>query len=403
MNIAVVRKIDFWVGIPLCWLLTAFDRLRSIFRNPAASAPPQNILFIELSEMGSAIIAYSAMQQARARFPAARLFFLIFEENKESVYFTGAIPKEQVFTIRSKSGAVAFLCDIGAVVGKMRRCRIDTAIDLELFSRVTTLLAYSSGAPRRVGFHKFRMEGLSRGELLTHRVQYNAYQHMALNFLNLVSALNAPAAELPKLKRRLTDLPTVPRLASTDEEKARLFAKLQQLQPKLQPTDTLIVFNPNAGLLPIRAWPLPKYVELAQRLTRHAGVYIVVMGVNAAAQDAAAIAAAIGERCIDLTNRTTLREVIDLFNIAAAFVTNDSGPAHFASLTPVKNFVFFGPETPRLYAPLGAQAFPIFAEYSCSPCLSAYNHRNTPCTDPQCITHIPVDEVYAQIVQQLGW
>ena len=402
MNIAAVRKIDFWLGIPLCWICTVIDRILSIFLKPATVAtPPKNVLFIELSEMGSAIIAYSAIQKTRALFPAANLFFLIFEENQESVYFTNVIPQEHVFTIRSKGGACGFLRDTLAVLMKMRRCRIDTAIDLELFSRATSLLSYLSGAQRRVGFHKFRMEGLSRGDLLTHKVQYNVYQHTALNFLNLVYALNAPMDEVPRLKHHLTDTPIVPRLESSETERASMFAKLQHIQPKLTTSDTLIVFNPNAGLLPIRAWPLPKYVELAQRLTKHEAVYIVVMGVNAASKDAAVIAAAIGDRCIDLTNRTTLREVIDLFNLAAVLVTNDSGPAHFAALTPIKNFVFFGPETPSLYAPLGTQTFPIFANYSCSPCLSAFNHRNTPCTDPQCIKHIPVDEVYARIMQQL--
>jgi ADP-heptose:LPS heptosyltransferase len=402
MNVAAVRKIDFWLGIPLCWILTVIERMLSIFRKPTTFAtPPKNIVFLELSEMGSAIIAYSALQKTRELFPEANLFFLIFEENKESVYFTNVIPQEQVFTIRSKGGVLGFLRDTFSVLGKMRRLRIDTVIDMELFSRVTTLLAYLSGAKRRVGYYQFRMEGLYRGDLLTDKVQYNPYQHIALNFMNLVYALNAPATESPKLKHRLPDTPTAPRVESSETEKARMFAKLQQIQPKLTASDTLIVFNPNAGLLPIRAWPLPKYVELAQRLTQHDSVYIVVIGVNEASEDAKVIAAAIGDRCIDLTNRTTLREVIDLFNISDVFVTNDSGPAHFAALTPIKNFVFFGPETPSLYAPLGTQTFPIFANYSCSPCLSAFNHRNTPCTDPQCVKNISVDEVYAKIMQQL--
>ena len=397
MKIDVIRKIDVWAGVPLCWLFTRFERLRQMFRPAPPAAAPQNILFIELSEMGSAIIACAALQKTRELYPNARLFFLIFDENKESVYLTNLIPREQVLTIRHKS-LVAFAADTLAVLRKMRELRIDTAIDMELFSRATALLSYLSGATRRAGFFKYRMEGLYRGNLLTRAVQYNPYQHMAFNFLNLVYALQAPAGEIPKLKRRLTDAPTAPRLESTEAERAAMFAKLRALQPKLTLADTLIVFNPNAGLLPIRAWPLQKYIELARRLTARNGVYIVVMGVKEAASDAAAIAAAIGERCIDLTNKTTLREVIDLFNVAHVLVTNDSGPAHFASLTPIKNFIFFGPETPALYAPLGETSFPIFANYSCSPCLNAYNHRNTPCADAQCVTQIPVDDVYEKIL-----
>lgn len=401
MKISVVRKIDRWLGIPLCWILTAFDRLSSFFRiTSKTSTSPENIVFIELSEMGSAIIAYSALQKSQELYPEANLFFLIFEEHKESVYLTNVVPEEHVLTIRHNT-FFEFLMDTFAILRKMRALRIDTVIDMELFSRATAILSYLSGARRRVGFYKFRMEGLYRGNLLTHKVQYNAYQHMAYNFLNLIYALEAPASELPKLKRHLPDTLVVPRLESSEAEKGNIFAKLKQIQPKLEPSDTLIVFNPNAGLLSIRAWPLSNYVELAQRLTEHESIYIVVMGVNEASEDVAIITAAIKDRCIDITNNTTLQEVIDVFNIADVLVTNDSGPAHLASLTPIKNFVFFGPETPSLYAPLGDQVFPIFANYSCSPCLNAFNHRNTPCTDPQCVKNIPVEEVYEKIVSVL--
>ncbi|MCP4397566.1 MAG: phosphatase PAP2 family protein [bacterium] len=401
-TIDIIRKIDYWVGIPLCWLMSLFEGLASRVRSKAKdSSSPKNILFIELSEMGSAIIAYSALEKTRELYPEAKLFFLIFAENKESVLLTGAIPKEHVFTIRHKSPR-HFVTDSLSVLRKMRALPIDTAVDMELFSRATSLLSYLSGAHRRVGYYNFRMEGLYRGKLLTHEVQYNVYQHMAYNFLNLVYALQASPDELPKLKQRLTDKPSVPRLESTEAEKTRIWKKLTDAQPALKHTDTLIIFNPNAGLLPIRAWPLEKYVELAQRLSRRESMYIVVMGIKDAANDAAAIKAAIGERCIDMTDKTAdLREVVDLFNVADVLVTNDSGPAHFASLTPIRNFVFFGPETPDLYAPLGERTVSIFADYSCSPCLNSFNHRNTPCTDARCVKNIPVDEVYEKIVDSL--
>lgn len=402
MTISVIRKIDRWIGIPVCFVLTVIDKIVSLFRDSQKFTDfPKNIVFIELSEMGSAIIAYSAIQKAKELFSGANLFFLIFEANKESVYFTGAIPRKNVLTINDKT---FFRCavDTLSVLWKMRRLGIDTSIDTELFSRATAIISYLSGAKRRVGFYRFQMEGVYRGNLFTHHVHYNLYQHIAINFLNLVYALNADPEESPQLKKYVADTPAVPRLESTREEQMSILTKLRDIQPKLRETDTLIVFNPDAGLLPIRAWPLYKYAELAQELVKHhETVYIVVMGAKGAAEAAKVITAAIGERCIDLVNQTTLREVIDVLNIADCLVTNDSGPAHFASLTPVKNFVFFGPETPTLYAPLGEQSFPIYSHYSCSPCLSAFNHRNTPCQDPQCVKSIPVKEVYAMIAAHL--
>jgi ADP-heptose:LPS heptosyltransferase len=74
-------------------------------------------------------------------------------------------------------------------------------------------------------------------------------------------------------------------------------------------------------------------------------------------------------------------------------ITNDSGPAHMAMLTPVKTVTIFGPETPALYGPLGKNATNIFANFSCSPCLSAANHRHTICQDSKCLKAISVDDV----------
>lgn len=402
MKVSVIRKIDKFLGVPLCLILTVIDKIVLLFESSKRSvASPQNILFIELSEMGSAIIAYSALQKAKELFPGANLFFLIFEENKESVHLTQIISRENVLTISSKT-FLKFAFDTLSVLWKVRHLKMDTTIDLELFSRATAIISYLTGAKRRVGFYKFRMEGLYRGELITHKVSYNMYQHMAINFLNLVYALNAPLAEAPKLKKYVSDKAIVPLLESTEEEKTAIFEKLKSLQPCLKKTDRLIVFNPHAGLLPVRAWPLDKYVELATELVADETIYIVVMGSEDASKETKIIKKAIGERCIDLTNMTTLRQIIDLFNICDLLVTNDSGPAHFASCTSIKNFVFFGPETPRLYAPLGKYSFPIFSNYSCSPCLSAFNHRNTSCKDPQCLKSITVKEVYDKVIKAIG-
>ncbi|PIT93873.1 hypothetical protein COU00_02030, partial [Candidatus Falkowbacteria bacterium CG10_big_fil_rev_8_21_14_0_10_43_11] len=95
-------------------------------------------------------------------------------------------------------------------------------------------------------------------------------------------------------------------------------------------------------------------------------------------------------------------ELIDLYNIADVLVTNDSGPAHFASLTPIKNFVFFGPETPKLYAPLGKNTHIFYSDFPCSPCLSAFNHRHTSCKDNKCLLVISVEEVYQAVTKELA-
>ena len=78
-------------------------------------------------------------------------------------------------------------------------------------------------------------------------------------------------------------------------------------------------------------------------------------------------------------------------------VTNDSGPAHFASLTPIEVVVLFGPETPRLFAAPSPRTHPFWAGLACSPCINAFNDRRSPCPDNVCMQRIAVDQVLGRV------
>jgi hypothetical protein len=97
MNIDTMRWIDRYVGVPLCAIATPLVRLwhRTFARTPG-SAP--RVLFVEMSEMGSTILAAPAMQKARERL-GAELFFVIFRRNVGSLELLGMIPQDNVFTI----------------------------------------------------------------------------------------------------------------------------------------------------------------------------------------------------------------------------------------------------------------------------------------------------------------
>ena len=93
MNVDRMRQIDFWAGVPLCALVSGLHRLWRLFRPEPAKAG-RDILFIELSEMGSAVIADSAFKRAQSLFPDAKLHFLIFAKNRPSLDITGTIRPE---------------------------------------------------------------------------------------------------------------------------------------------------------------------------------------------------------------------------------------------------------------------------------------------------------------------
>ena len=407
MNLDLIRGIDKWAGIPACFFVSLVYKIvrwvrhwRKIEAPPAAT--PKKVLFIELSEMGSTVLAYPAMKYVLKRYPSVELYFLIFEQNRFSVDMLGIIPEKRVLTISLRS-PLHFLVSTIKTLGVIRKAQLDMVFDLELFSRFSSLLTGLAGARTRVGYVKYHEEGLYRGSFMTHRIFYNPHQHMSRNFMALVKSIEHDG-EYPLLKAVIQKQEMEePRYQSMESDLEGLKGRLATINPVVSESEFLVLFSPNAGdLLPIRAWPLENYVALAQRILERFNAVVIVIGLEGASRDATEILGRVGsERCIDFTNQTSFKDLLNLLNLADVLVTADGGPAHFAALTPIKSVVIFGPETPVLYAPLGGNTTCLFARLACSPCLSAYNHRKTSCRESKCMDAVTVDTVFEAVSEAL--
>jgi ADP-heptose:LPS heptosyltransferase len=98
------------------------------------------------------------------------------------------------------------------------------------------------------------------------------------------------------------------------------------------------------------------------------------------------------KHALNWAGKVTFNELPALYTLADVMVTNDSGPVHFSAVTPLHTVVLFGPETPELYVSLG-HSIAITARLACSPCVSAANHRKTPCLNNVCMQAISVEHV----------
>ena len=401
MNVDTMRRIDRLAGVPLCAVTTLLLRLVDLFR-PRAPRPVRRILFVELSEMGTTILAEPAMRKARTQL-SAELFFVIFARNVGSLQLLGTFPPDNIFTISDRS-IFALARDTLSFLRWTRRKGIDTVVDFELFSRFTALLCGLSGADRRVGFYRFHNEGLYRGEMLTHRVAYNPHIHIAKNLIALVDALLAAAPQVPYSKTLIGDDQIKVEIAPPAETaRQAVLERIRALVPFDPAKQRLVLINPNASeLLPHRRWMPERYAELIDRiLAAHADVVVLITGAPEERERAEALAAAHAPRSVSFAGRSSLAELPALYAQAALMVSNDSGPAHFSAATGLPTIVLFGPETPKLYQPLG-NSRAIYAGLACSPCVTAHNHRRTACTDNVCMRAIGVDEVYAAVAEVLA-
>lgn len=389
-----MRKIDRYVGIPVTLVATLLMWAWRLFCRPEPQRP-KRILFVELSEMGSTILADPAMRKARDHFKA-ELFFIIFRKNRASLNLLQTIPEGNIFVI-NEAGLAAIVVDVFRFWGWARRQRIDTVVDLELFSRFSALLCLLSGAVNRTGFHAFHDEGLYRGGFLSHRVAYNPHIHIAKNFVALVNALIATKPEFPYSKTVVSEAEIViPVVQPGESALLAMRAKVKAIMPRYEAgANRLLLINPNSSeLLPQRRWHPDNYLALIrQLLDRNPEVVILITGAPSELAGAMALVSLVNhERCGNLTGHLVLEELPVLYTISALMVTNDSGPGHFSAVTRMPTIVLYGPETPKLYGSLG-NAYPMYAGLACSPCVSAANHRKTGCADNVCLQAITPEMV----------
>jgi len=378
-------------------MLTVLDRVLRLFRGNVTTADtPRRVLFIKLIEQGATVLAAEAILRAVQRVGRENVFFCVFGENRPILDIMDLLPAENVFAFRNDS-LWLFAEDTWRCMRAMRARGVDTTVDLEFFSRGSAVLAWLSGARIRVGLHRFTSEGPYRGDLMTHRVQYNPYIHTAAFYSLLTDCAWLDPGEMP-MPKVLPPVPGTERLPRFQPEPVSL-DRVKSLLTKsgIRPEEhRIVILNPNASdLIPIRKWPLERFEEVGRRLIEedeHAA--IVVTGTENERKAAEALCRALDTpHAASLAGKTSLRELLALYTLSAVLVTNDSGPGHFAALTDIASVVLFGPETPDRYGPLGRKARTICAGLACTPCVNAFNHRFSPCMRGRCMEAIGVDEV----------
>jgi len=398
MKIEFQRKIDRIAGKAICRLLSLFPRKKE--KGGITTSSPK-ILVILLSEMGSLVLAHPMFTYLKKHHPGAEIFVLVFKKNRECLETLNIVPPSNILTVHGDS-LTALVADSIRFIFRMRKEKIDGVIDCELFSRISSIYAFLSGAGLRVGFHPHTQEGLYRGDFINRPVLYNPYRHISRQFLALATALENGNG-FPMVKRNVDeDVFGIPTLNPNADQQELLKIRLERDFPETIGKE-LVLLYPGGGLLPIRAWPLNNYCTIAMNLIAK-GYVVGIIGMKEDAPLAEVISSKCqSQYCIDLTGYTrTIMELITLLHFGSLLITNDGGPGHFASLTPIPSIIFFGPETPALYGPLSEKAVSLYEPLPCSPCVTAYNHRKSPCDGNNvCLKAIHPEEVFEKACELL--
>ena len=109
-------------------------------------------------------------------------------------------------------------------------------------------------------------------------------------------------------------------------------------------------------------------------------------------------------RVLNFSGETkNVKQLCYLLGKACFVLSNDSGPVHMANAMDVPVLAFFGPETPKLYGPLGPKNHVFYKNMPCSPCISIHNAKVVDCRiGVQCMKKIQSEEVIAQLDKMVG-
>ncbi len=360
----IQQHLDRYLGVPLCALFRLFSRSDSA----SASDPPKKILFIQLSALGDTILAVPTFRAVRQTYPDAECTLLASPMTRNYLAGCPYIDKHIVFRKPS-----------AGVFAALRRERFEWVIDLEHWPRLSTLLAYATGASRRVGF---RTTGQCRHLLFTETVAHVPGRHEVDNFLDIARLIGCPTADT--------------RLEVWHDADA--LAWVAALREGLSPGKPLVVLHPEAGRRgePRRRWPVVRYVALANALTERYDAQIVLTGAPDEVAVSAEIAARTRARPVLLAGETDIRHLAALFAAATVVVCGNCGPMHLAAATGTPVVAVHGPTNSAQWGPWSAASECVHADLPCSPCLNLgfeYGCQALPDGTSPCMHTVPVSAV----------
>ncbi|PYU72686.1 MAG: hypothetical protein DMG49_07345 [Acidobacteria bacterium] len=384
LSFTKMRSMDRHLGSLLCGCFSLVNRLQR--RGQAWGEEPlrlQKILVTKYFGMGSLILASPMVRVLRQRYPEARVDLLTIEQNR---VFSEILPIfDRLYTVDTRSLASALRSMLLALF-RIHREKYDVVIDAEFFSRLSGLVSYFARARYSVGFY---LPEIWRGNFLTHPVHFNYYRHAILAFMALAKSLGVESA----------DYGLEPIVVSNEAEKS---VRSKLLTLGVLPGQRIICLNVNTGpLCPERRWPEQNFAKLINLvLSEFPRVVILLIGASSdlplVTQMHALVTSEDQRRVFNVAGKFSLPELCALLQMSELLITNDSGPLHFAEALATPTVSFFGPETPLLYGPTGANHVVFYKGIYCSPCLNVHNQKQAPCNGNNvCMKLISPDEVFA--------
>jgi heptosyltransferase-2 len=309
------------------------------------------ILFITLSNIGDALLSLPVLDQLRANFPAAQITVLSGERPREIFEANPAVHKFILFDKKNTAGKNIKLFN------GLRREKFDLIVDL------------------RNSF---------LGAVLPARYKTSAFLKIPAQLKHMKDR------HLYRIKDIARDkvFPVPPKslyCAPGDNER---IGKLLE-ENNIGKDDRIVVLSPGSRSHTKR-WPKERFAELAKKLRAEFPVKMILIGDQEDVENNKYIVKDAGFPILDLSGKTTLRELACLLKKASLLITNDSANLHMASYLDIPVIAIFGITDDEKYGPWSENSYVVKREIPCRPCQKAQCKFGT----LECLSLVKAEDVF---------
>ncbi len=369
------------------------------------------ILIVKLSAIGDIIHCLPVAAAIKAALPEAHLTWLVDKGSAELLWNNPCVDEVLTFEGKQWSRNVKNPGEWSQVISQavnfgsqLRSKNFDIALEMQgLFK--SGMLALASGAKIRMGFDGTREFAES---FLTHRIDVGDYfgHNVPVVELNLkiVSALlellgkhaglAPPVFSLPPLtegvQQKAYELLAPVHIRNNQRHSETLSSGSVRLAPDAPSVPDLMPGSkpheqksqPICVLIPgttwvTKIWPLEHWHQLGVELTRKYRYRLLIVGARSESVENANLCDKLNSSqadcAIDLTNKTSLLDLAEIFRASDLVVGGDTGPLHLAAAVGLPRVVGIYGSTPwRRNGPYGAQCRSASLALSCQPCYSKH-------------------------------
>jgi len=269
---------------------------------------------------------------------------------------------------------------LGAIKDMLRQLRSDScsiALDLQRILK-SGLLSRASGARRRIGFHPgnakefnwiFNNEYIGRYDDRLPKLQH---------YLKFAEHLGVPAP---------SDLNF-----GLPAQKADRTAGCGSVRT---PYIAIVMGSSRAS----KDWRLEGYAELIAGILASGSHRVVLVGDQMQATAARRLTERMNtDLVIDMVDRTSLQQLVNILACAEAAVGPDTGVGHLAAAVKTPYVTLMGPTAPERVAPYGCEHLVVKSNAPCAPC----GRKNCPQPEYDCMGAIGAEAVFNMLSTALG-